>query len=170
MKFKDKDTFVETGHDSTVDDKPVPGLVYTFTRVKSEPPVPNKARLKDLEFLIGGWEAENNDGGTTQWSFNWSDNKNAIVNELITKGPDGETISATKALLAWDTANRRHSNWWVDEMGNAHSYIWNKTGDKTWKVWRVGATGAGVVTHVDKDTWELDWGNAKSQFKRKPIQ
>jgi hypothetical protein len=168
IEFKDEDTFVETEHSSTVDGKPIPDLVYTFTRVKSEPPTPNSERLKDLAFIIGTWEAKNTEGGTTQWSFEWSANKNSIENELIAKRSDGEITNSAEALLAWDTVNRRFTNWWVDGMGNANSFVWAQTGDKTWNVWRVGATGTSVVTIVDDDTWVLDWGTGKSQFKRVP--
>jgi len=167
IEFKDEDTFVETEHSSTVDGKPVPDLVYTFTRVKSEPPTPNSERLKDLGFIIGTWEAKNADGGTTLWSFEWSANKNSIKNENIARGPDGEITSSAKAILAWDVGNLRLANWWVDDAGNANTFVWSKSGDKTWNVWRVGGGGFAMLTIVDDDTWEISWGTNKLQFVRK---
>ena len=144
----------------------MPNVEYKFTRVKSEPPIPNSERLKELGFIIGKWEAKNAEGGSSSWTFKWSADKNLIENEVVMCGPDGEVTYSSKGVLGWDASNRQITNWTFDNQGSPAKFIWVKTGDRTWSTWPTDGNWTATVKTVDQDTWSVDWGAAKSEFKR----
>ena len=76
--------------DATTDGEPAPDMKYVFKRVITPAPPSNHDRLKGLSFLVGKWEAKADDGSTTTWEFDWSQNKNALENIISTKSATGQ--------------------------------------------------------------------------------
>jgi uncharacterized protein (TIGR02246 family) len=95
----------------------------------------NFARVEDLKWLIGKWEATA-DNATFTSNFRWIANKSFIARDYTTRR-DGLVVSAGKQIIGWDAANGHLRSWSFDSTGGYGTGEWSRTPDG----WRIHSTG-----------------------------
>jgi uncharacterized protein (TIGR02246 family) len=117
--------------------------------------------LKDLEWLIGDWSDEANQGETAKASYSWAENQNFITATLDTTLKDVPVAGGTQ-WIGWDAAGKQIRSWFFDVNGGFIEGAWTKDGHK-WTVTANATTPAGkkisatnIITNVDADhfTWQ----------------
>jgi len=142
--------------------------VSVATRKPVAPPPSQYDHLKSLEFFIGDWEAKNDQGGMTRWTFRWDLDKNVVENEIVSRGPDGKVLFSNKGTLGWDPEARRITNWCFDQAGRRQTFLWAVQDGKSWETWAPGSQDAMQVTAIDKDSWRMERKGGSLVFKRRP--
>jgi hypothetical protein len=164
--FPDADTMVIADTNQTVDGRPVPDSTVHFQRVPATPSHPSHyEHLKGLEFMVGEWRANTDDGGSMHWVVAWTADRNALQNVLTGKDAHGEITFSNKGYFGWDPQYRRITNWCVDAQGNRPTFLWEQQPDGTWESWAPGGSSRGIVTVMDDGTWCIDGGSQKIHFK-----
>lgn len=166
IKFEGKDTFVQVDTNQTINEKPFPDMECQFKRAGKMPQISNYERLKGLEFLVGDWEAKGDDGSTTGWTFNWTDDKNGLQNVITIRAADGRVTMSNMGVFAWDPETRRITNWCVTEKGKQVHFLWAKRADGKWESWPPGSSATWVITMKDKNTWTMEGSGGTQVFKR----
>lgn len=134
---------------------------------KPKPPTPsNYEKLKDLNFFIGTWQAQQKDGGTLAWTFEWAVDKNMIKNQLTGKDRDGNMRFSNLGMIGWDAGARRITNWCFNERAQPVTFFWEKCPENKWNTWAADPTSSWEVAIVDENTWTLGTGPEPVVFKR----
>jgi uncharacterized protein (TIGR02246 family) len=112
--------------------------------------------LRDLDWLIGTWEAKNDDA-EVQTIYTWDDKKNSIRCQITIKGK-GHNVSATQIILK-DPRSGQLRSWIFEDDGGFGDGVWNPDG-KRWIITASGVQADGgelaaqnILTPVDKDTF-----------------
>jgi hypothetical protein len=135
---------------------------------KPKPPTPsNHEKLKDLNFFIGTWEAQQEDGVTLTWTFEWAVDKNMIKNQITGKDRDGTMTFSNLGMLGWDAEARRITNWCFNERGQPVTFYWARCPDNKWEGWTADSKISWEFTIVDGNSWSMGSGPDKIVFKRK---
>ena len=166
VKVLDKDTLAVTERRQTIAGKPYPDDAYQLRRVGKKVQVTNYERLKELEFLVGDWEAKRDDGRITHWTFHWTEGKNGLQNVITGKAADGSIQYSNMGVFGWDSDNRRITNWFVTEKGKQGRGFWVKREDGKWDVWLAGSQSTWIGAVVDDNTWTMDGIDGVQVFKR----
>jgi uncharacterized protein (TIGR02246 family) len=112
--------------------------------------------LRDLDWLIGSWEAKNDDADV-RTTYAWDAHKNSIRCQITIKS-NGRTVNAIQVLLK-DPRNGLLRSWIFDDEGTFGDGAWSVDG----KRWRIAASGVqadggeltatNLITPVDKNTF-----------------
>jgi uncharacterized protein (TIGR02246 family) len=112
--------------------------------------------LRDLDWLIGTWEAKTDDG-EVRTTYDWDAKKNSIRGHFTIKGKD-RTISATLILLK-DPRDGQLRSWQFDDDGGFGDGAWARDG-KRWAITAYGvepdgaeSTATNILTPIDRDTF-----------------
>ena len=117
-------------------------------------------QLKDLEWMIGQW-TDQDDEGTVTTECHWARNKNFLVRSF-TASVTGSTEMAGMQLIGWDPAKKTIRSWVFDSDGGFNQAVWNKTAD-TWAVQQTAtlpdggiASATSLLTPLDENSfaWE----------------
>lgn len=117
------------------------------------------ATLRDLEWLIGTWEAKTEDN-VVRTTYKWDAKKKAIHCDLSIKAQD-RNVSGTQILLK-DPRTGQLRSWLFDDDGGFGDGTWTRDG-KRWVISASGIqsdggelTATNILTPVDKDsfTWQ----------------
>jgi uncharacterized protein (TIGR02246 family) len=116
--------------------------------------------LTELEWMIGDWVADDDEGHATM-SCTWSADKNFILRE-ISVSTAGEHDLAISQRIGWDPLTRRIKSWTFDARGGYGESFWARDAEH-WIVESKGVlpggvrvTGTHVYTPIDDRTfnWE----------------
>jgi uncharacterized protein (TIGR02246 family) len=126
-------------------------------RDSSYVPSSNYEQLRGLEWAIGEWAGQAEQGEVEHCSLAWSENRNFIVGHSSTTFKTA-TLGSAQQWIAWDPLAKRLRSFVFDDSGAFGEGAWNKEGDKwTLKVTVVlqdgkKATATYNFTPVDADT------------------
>ena len=147
-------------------------LLHRVREFPSErtPAVIGRERLKDLEWLIGEWQAT---GPKTEVNFNarWTKNKSFILLEQnVTIA--GEELVTVVMVIGWDPVQEQLRSWMFDSNGGFGEGMWSRFGN----AWFVDASGvradgttadsANVWKFVDENT--LEWSATDRELDGSP--
>jgi uncharacterized protein (TIGR02246 family) len=114
------------------------------------------ASLRDLDWLIGTWEAKSDDT-TVRTTYDWDAKKNSIRCKISIKGT-GRDVSATQILMK-DPRTGDLRSWMFDDDGGFGDGAWTLDG-KRWVILATGVqadggelTATNIMTPIDRDTF-----------------
>jgi hypothetical protein len=122
--------------------------------------------LKKFEYFVGCWEAKDEDGGFTTWSFAWNRDGKLLENDLRVVSADGKTSLHNVGSFVWDSSDLRVANHCIGKNGKRLTFNWAAVDDNTWMVWLRGSGGKSRVEVVEDDTFTMEWGDEELVFKR----
>ena len=82
----------------------------------------NYERLKDLEWMIGTWQAENDQSSITT-TCRWSKNQNFIIRSFAVQNEGQDTFEGTQ-VIGWDPINNAIRSWTFDSDGGYAAGRW----------------------------------------------
>jgi uncharacterized protein (TIGR02246 family) len=121
----------------------------------------NFEHLRDLAWLIGEWVDEDSKGAVASVSYEFTENRNFIVSNLVAAIKD-VPISGRTQWIGWDASAKQIRSWSFDSNGGFAEAVWSKDGKKmTIKATATLADGlkvktTSIVTKIDDDhaTWQ----------------
>jgi uncharacterized protein (TIGR02246 family) len=175
LRFPTPDSAIEDGVSEVFppDGGPPSRARYTILHVKKDgkwllssvretpfTPPSNSERLGGLEWALGNWEHEADNGEVQRLSLEWSDGQQFIVAHFSTTARDAPVGSAVQ-WIGWDPLAKRIRSWVFDSTGSFGEGTWTADGNKwvvkTTSVLQDGKKAAKtyVLTRVDADTLTL---------------
>ena len=119
--------------------------------------VSNYDKLKDLEWMIGTWE-DQDDQNRVETTCQWTKNRNFIVRSFTLSIADRIEMAGMQ-IVGWDPAAKQIRSWVFDSDGGFGEGVWKKK-DKTWYIQSTGTLPDGgktssvnIMTYVDNDTF-----------------
>jgi hypothetical protein len=113
-----------------------------------------------LEWLVGDWTGEAEEGGVERLSVAWADNENFLTATFSTTVKNVPVGSATQRI-GWDPEAKRIRSWVFDSTGGFGEGTWAQDG-KNWVVKTTSVLQGGqkvaatfVLTPVDADNFTL---------------
>lgn len=188
LRFPTPDTAIEDGATSVMSpDGGLPNRAhYTnffvkkdgkwlLTSVRERPYTPPSAyeHLRPLEWVIGEWAQEAEDGQAARVLFEWTPDQNFIIaSRAVTVGD--EVLDNGMQRIGWDAANKLIRSWSFEADGGYGEGAWAKQADNTWvnSVSSVLASGSlmtatTIVTRVDPDTITVQ--SVRQEMDGKPV-
>ena len=186
LRFVTPDVAVEDGITSVAepDGAPPSRARYTVVHVKKDgqwmlssvrdspyAPPSNYEHLKDLEWMVGDWAADGENGPVAHISFEWSEGQNFILGTFAATFKNIALSEGTQRI-GWDPIQKEIRSWTFGEDGAFGHGAWSKDGDR-WVVKtelvlpdgkKIAATN--VVTRVDADT--VSWQSKDRTVDGKP--
>jgi uncharacterized protein (TIGR02246 family) len=127
--------------------------------------------LKELEWLIGTWQASNKDREVTT-SFEWDENKAFIRGKFSVK-EGGKVIQSGTQMITKDKAEGAIRSWVFQSDGGFGDGLWTRDGKK-WTVDLSGVTADGrsvtantIYIHLDANTFT--WQAVDQEIDGLPI-
>jgi uncharacterized protein (TIGR02246 family) len=126
------------------------------------PPTPYE-RLKDLEWLVGEWMDES-DEGTVRTTCAWDENKAFLVRKFEVEIKGQRSLSGHQRL-GWDPSAGQIKSWVFDSEGGHGEGYWSRSGDrwiaKSTSVLPDGrrASATQVITRTGPDT--MTWSSVE---------
>lgn len=112
-------------------------------------------RLMQLEWLVGDWVDEG-DQGVVHTMCRWSDDKSFLLREFTIKIP-GQPISSGSQRIGWDAGREQFRSWVFDSDGGHSEGLWTASGESQWTILVSGTLADGrpvaatqVLTFVNK--------------------
>ncbi len=186
LRFVTPDVAVEDGLTlvSDPDGGPPSRARYTVVHVKKDgqwmlssvrdapyAPPSNYEHLKDLEWAVGDWAAEGENGQAAHISFDWSEGQNFILGTFEATFKN-IALSEGAQRIGWDPIKKEVRSWTFDEDGGFGEGAWSKDGDR----WVIKSelvlpdgkkiTATNVITRVDADT--ISWQSKDRTVDGKP--
>jgi uncharacterized protein (TIGR02246 family) len=135
---------------------------WLLSSVRESPftPPSNYPHLRGLEWALGDWAGEAEEGGVERLSVAWSDNQNFLTGTFSTTIKNVPIASATHRI-GWDPEAKRIRSWIFDASGGFGEGSWTQDGKKwvvkTNSVLQDGKKAAAtyLLTPVDADTITL---------------
>lgn len=113
-------------------------------------------RLEELEWLLGEWVDEGEDG-VVQTSCRWSDDRNFLLRDF-TLHVSGQPFPGGSQRIGWDAGLGQFKSWIFDGDGGHSEGVWSRVGKDEWTIRTEGilADGREVrstqhLTFVNKD-------------------
>jgi uncharacterized protein (TIGR02246 family) len=101
-------------------------------------------RLRDLEWMVGDWVDESDDG-RVQSSVRWADNQSYLVRTYKIE-MQGEKGASGTMFVGWDPQSGQIKSWLFDSNGGHGEGLWTRTGEKEWVVKAQGVLRDGRPT------------------------
>jgi uncharacterized protein (TIGR02246 family) len=117
-------------------------LVASARDTRMETP-PDYRYLRDLEWLIGTWSADN-EGVHVEANCRWTAGQKFIERTFVVREGEKQSHSGTQ-IIGWDPASRRVTSWLFDSSGGRAVGVWtpHETG---WLVQSKGVLSDGTPT------------------------
>lgn len=187
LRFVTPDVAVEDGVTSVSepDGGPPSRARYTVVHVKKDgewrlssvrdapyAPPTNYEHLKELEWAVGDWADEGENGKVARVSFEWSESQNYLLGTFAATFKNIE-VSTGWQRIGWDPIKKQIHSWTFDEDGAFGEATWTRDGDR-WVIKselvlpdgkKVVATN--IVTHVDANT--ITWQSKDRTVDGKPV-
>jgi hypothetical protein len=115
--------------------------------------------LKELEWLVGEWIDEN-DEGEVHTTCRWSDHESFLIRAFEVRVRGRASMSGTQRI-GWDPRLKQFRSWVFDSDGGFSEGVWSRDGDrwviKTHGVLKDGRTvsATNTVTRIGRD--QLKW-------------
>jgi uncharacterized protein (TIGR02246 family) len=99
--------------------------------VRDTPFVPpaNYEHLRGLEWAIGDWMGNTDNGEVERLSFDWTENQNFIVSSFTTTAKNVSVGDAT-LWIGWDPESKKVRAWLFDSTGGFGEGSWSQEGNK----------------------------------------
>lgn len=136
-------------------------------------PPSNYEHLRGLEWALGDWAGEANQGEVERLAVAWSENQNFLLATFTTTVRNLSVGQATQ-WIGWDPVAKQIRSWIFDASGGFGEGSWTKDGNKwslkTASVLQDGKKAATtyVVTRVDADTLSLQLRDRSVDGNRVP--
>lgn len=112
-------------------------------------------RLKELEWLVGEWVDES-DEGVVHTSCRWSDDRNFLIRDFTLRVGGQLAMSGTQRI-GWDPLTSHYKTWVFDADGGHSEGLWSRAGEDQWIIKATGVLADGravsatqVLTFVNK--------------------
>jgi uncharacterized protein (TIGR02246 family) len=134
--------------------------LLSAVRMASVAPASNFEHLSGLDWAVGNWAGEAEDGGVERLAVAWGDNQNFLTATFSNTVKNVPVGSATQRI-GWDPEAKRIRSWVFDATGGFGEGSWTQDGKKwvvkTTAVLQDGKRAAAtfVLTPVDADTITL---------------
>jgi uncharacterized protein (TIGR02246 family) len=122
----------------------------------------NEARLKALEWMLGEWVSESEDG-VVYSDTRWAESKNFLLRAFSMR-VKGRPAMTGSQMIGWDPLTNQIKSWVFDSEGGVGEGLWSRKGDtwviKSTGVFRDGRTTSAtqIVTPEGKD--KVHWRTA----------
>ncbi len=147
---------------------------WRLSSVRDAPYAPpsNYEHLKELEWAIGDWADEGENGKVARVSFEWSESQNYILGTFAASFKNIE-VSSGEQRIGWDPIKKQIRSWTFSEDGAFGHATWTRDDDR-WVVKselvlpdgkKIAATN--IVTHVDADA--MTWQSKDRTVDGKPV-
>ena len=147
---------------------------WRLSSVRDAPYAPpsNYDHLKELEWAIGDWADEGENGKVARLSLEWSESQNFILGTFEASFKNIE-VGDGEQRFGWDPIKKQIRSWTFDDDGAFGEATWTRDGDR-WVVKselvlpdgkKLAATH--IITHVDADT--LTWQSKDRTVDGKPL-
>ena len=137
---------------------------WLLDRVTEEEPFKphsNYERLKELEWMVGNW-IDQDDNGKIETEVSWAKNQNFLIRSFTISV--GQRINQSgMQVVGWDAANKKIRSWVFDSEGGFGEGVWSKKGN-AWHVQMTGTANDGrkvssvnIITKENNDqfTWQI---------------
>jgi uncharacterized protein (TIGR02246 family) len=126
------------------------------------PPPSNYEHLKDLEWMVGSWIDNDEDGQVTiQTDCDWAKNKNFMTRSFaVVIG--GQVNMSGMQIVGWDPAAKQIRSWVFDSDGGFAEGKWTRKGNR-WLIQQAGtlpdgskSSAVNIMKQIDNDsfTWQ----------------
>ncbi|MBV8611139.1 MAG: SgcJ/EcaC family oxidoreductase [Singulisphaera sp.] len=187
LRFVTPDVAVEDGTTSVIPPGGAPPsrARYTIVHVKKDgqwllncvrdaafSPPTHYEHLRGLEWAIGAWAGETDQGEVARVSFDWSESQNFIISSITTTFKDISIGGATQ-WIGWDPVAKHLRSWTFETNGGFGEGTWarddNKWVIKTTAVLRDGKklAATNILTRIDADT--MSWQARDRTADGKPL-
>jgi uncharacterized protein (TIGR02246 family) len=129
-------------------------------------------RLTELEWLVGDWVDEGDDG-VVHTSCRWSDDKNFLLRDF-TMHVAGMPVSRGSQRIGWDAKKGQIRSWVFDGDGGHSEGFWTRSGKDEWTIRAVGILSDGrdvqatqVLTFVSKGLCR--WRSIDREIDSEPV-
>jgi hypothetical protein len=132
---------------------------WFLSSVQDSPYTPptNAEHLRGLQWMIGDWASQSDQGMVERITWSWTANQNFIVGSFSTTFKSA-SMRGAKHWVGWDPTTQRIRSWIFDDSGAFGEGAWGREGEKwsikTTSVLQDGkkATATFVVAPIDADT------------------
>ena len=117
-------------------------------------------KLKELEWMIGDW-IDQDDEGVVSTDCHWARNNNFIIRSFTVSIAEAVDMAGMQ-VIGWDPANKQIRSWTFDSDGGFNQGVWEKTANR-WSVNQTAtlpdgsiASSTSLLTPVDENsfTWQ----------------
>jgi uncharacterized protein (TIGR02246 family) len=135
-------------------------------------PPSNYQHLHAMEWLVGEWVDETDNGQAARIAFEWAENRNFLVSSYGTSFKD-LTLSSGQQWVVWDPAAKAIRSWTFDSDGSFGEGAWALDGDrliiKARSTLRDGktVTATNIITRMGPDT--VAWQSQQRTLDGKPL-
>jgi uncharacterized protein (TIGR02246 family) len=148
---------------------------WLLSSVRAAPLAPsgNYQHLQGLEWAIGDWAGETEDGTTERLAVAWADNQN-FLNATFSTTIKNTSVGKATQWIGWDPEAARIRSWIFDASGAFGEGSWTQDGKKwvvrTTSVLQDGRKAAAtyILTPVDADTIALQATDRSENGNRLP--
>ena len=126
------------------------------------PPPSNYEHLKDLEWMVGSWIDNDEDGqATIQTDCDWAKNKNFMTRSFAVVIGDQVNMAGMQ-IIGWDPAAKQIRSWVFDSDGGFAEGKWTRKGNR-WLIQQTGtlpdgskSSAVNIMKQIDNDsfTWQ----------------
>ena len=125
-------------------------------------PPSHAEHLEDLEWLIGEWMGEAEQGESATAAYDWAEDQNFIVSSFATT-LDGVPVVGGTQWIGWDAVEKQIRSWSFYSGGGFGQAAWTKDGNQ-WALKTTArladgkqASATNIVTKTDDDhlTWQM---------------
>lgn len=129
------------------------------------------AKLKDLEWLVGTWGAEEK-GAAVTVTCRWALNKHFLQQEYAVKTKEGGSATVM-TLIGWDPFSGKIKSWVFDSRGGYGEGQWTRQGN-SWKVQAIGVLpdgrrASGINTYKHTDDKSYTWQASDREVEGVPV-
>ena len=136
---------------------------WLLDRVTDDPtpaPPEHYTQLQELEWMIGTWVDED-DNGRIETECKWASN-NSFITRSFSVAIEGQIDMSGIQIIGWDAATEQIRSWVFDSDGGFSQRVWEKTGDR-WSVRKTATLPSGalassttLLTPIDENnfTWQ----------------
>jgi uncharacterized protein (TIGR02246 family) len=148
---------------------------WLLSSAREAPFVPpgNYEHLHGLEWAVGNWAGEGDEGAVERLAVAWADNQNFLSATFMTTVKDTSVGKATH-WIGWDPVANRIRSWIFDASGGFGEGTWTQDGKKwvlkTTSVLQDGKKAAAtyVLTPLDVDTMTMQTRDRSEDGDRLP--
>jgi uncharacterized protein (TIGR02246 family) len=146
---------------------------------EDQPPAPlapapsNYEHLKDLEWMVGSWIDNDEDGqAMIQTDCNWAKNKNFMTRSFAVVIGDQVNMAGMQ-IVGWDPVTKQIRSWMFDSDGGFAEGKWTHKGDR-WLIQQTGtlpdggkSSSVNIMKQVDNDSFT--WRSVQRSVNGDPL-